>query len=298
MTEATEGAVEETTANPEGASTTTEATTTTTPAAAGDDWRAAIADEKIRKLADRFTSPADLAKSYAELNSEMGRRIRVPGENATAEELVAFAKAMGVPETPDAYEITKPEHVPEDVWKSEDMQGAIKAITAAAHAKGATPAVVSAVLDTYWQLEAQGREMQQQNDAKFLQEAEAGLRKEWGKDYDANKAFADQALTRMGPDLREMELRDGRLLGSDPAFVKLMAQVGRMTSEGGLQLGLKGTEAGNDLQGQYNDLSRQLYDAYEKGDMSLAREIDAKRTQVSEQLNGVQGIVGSGGRAY
>ncbi len=46
-----------------------------------------------------------LLKSYRELERHLSSRPGIPGEDANAEERARFLRAMGVPETPDAYKV-------------------------------------------------------------------------------------------------------------------------------------------------------------------------------------------------
>jgi hypothetical protein len=297
--EATEGA----TANPEagapaeGAAANPEGQTApkTNPQPAGDtSWRESIADEKTRKLADRFTSPAELAKAYAEANTQLSQRVKLPGDDATDEDRSAFRKAMGVPEKVEDYKVTRPEFLTEEQFNSDEMQGPVQAAVASLHEQGATQAQVDAALNSYFEY-AKGRaEQTLKNDNEYIERAETKLREDWGQDYDANKAFADQAISRFefGNDLKNAELSGGRLLGSDPNFVRMMAEVGRRMGEGGLQAGMRGTEAGADIQSQYDEVSTQAYAAHDRGDMAEAKRLDAQRRQLSDKLHGTGPIPG------
>ncbi|MGB1548470.1 MAG: hypothetical protein ACPHIA_08080, partial [Alphaproteobacteria bacterium] len=46
-----------------------------------------------------------LLKSYQELERKLGAMVRMPGENATEEEIHSFRKALGVPASPDEYKL-------------------------------------------------------------------------------------------------------------------------------------------------------------------------------------------------
>ncbi|MCE2510389.1 MAG: hypothetical protein J4G10_05365 [Alphaproteobacteria bacterium] len=46
-----------------------------------------------------------LLKSYQALERKLGTMVRLPGDNATEEDLESFRKALGVPASPDAYEL-------------------------------------------------------------------------------------------------------------------------------------------------------------------------------------------------
>ena len=256
-------------------------------------WIVGIEDEKVRKLADRYTSPAAMANALYEANRELSQRIKMPGEDASDEDRAKFAKALGVPETADEYAIAPPEGVDEERWTSDEYQAPIKAIVAEMHQEGASQNVVDAMLRSYFQLQAAGDQEQARADKAFLDQSEADLRKEWGASYDENIAFANDYLATT-PDLTKLELRDGTLLGSHPAFIKRMAESGRLTNEGQLWFGLAGTDAGSDLKSQYDQLSRDIHAAYNRGDRNHAATLNAQRSQIAERLHGNNSIVGEG----
>lgn len=265
-------------------------------AAAQADWRAGIADEKTRRLAERFDSPAALAKSYAELNAEMSRRVRLPDETADAADQAAFRKALGVPDKPDAYRIPVPEHLPAEALEAPELREAFRMVREAAHEAGASQDVLDAVIGAYWRIEADAARAQEINDDEFIRQGEAVLRHEWGPLYDRNTALAREAVERLpfGKELSQAQLKNGSLLGSDPNFVRLMAAFGRATGEGGVQVGRTGGEGGQDMRKRYDSLSSELHEAYARGDMDRARELDAERAALSERLHGTGPIVGQG----
>lgn len=281
-------ASEEGTANPETEAPEAEAET-------GEaTWRSAIEDDKVRKLADRFNTPADMAKAYAELNTEFSQRVKVPGEDANEEDLAKFRKLMGVPETVDNYTLSRPDHIDEGTFESEEFQGMLQGVVGRMHEAGATQAQVDAAIGTYFELEAAQQAATKQNDERFQKDAEAGLRQEWGEDYDANLSFAKQALSKFefGEDLKQTELSNGMLLGSNPDFLRVMANYGRMTGEGSLQLGLRGTEAGANLQKQYDTLTEDMHNAMALGNTEKAKRLDAERRDIGESLFGTGPVPG------
>lgn len=261
---------------------------------ADTSWRDSIADEKVRKQMERFTDVPNLAKSYTELNAELSKRIKLPGEDATDEERAAFNKALGVPESVDEYKVTRPEFVDEETFNSDQWQQPIQSFVAEMHKAGATQGQVDAALGTYFNMVEAVQAQTAEQDAEYEKQAEADLRERWKGDYDANKAFAEQALAQFeyGAQLKDAELKTGTLLGSHPAFIEMMAEVGRLKSEGQLQAGMRGSEGGADLQKQYDDLSEQIYAAQDKGDMAAAQRIDAERSKISEKLFGTGPIPG------
>ena len=75
------------------------------------DWRAGIADERLRRYADTYASPADLAKAALDLRQKLSNAVTVPGKGASEEEHATFRKRLGIPDTPDGYEVEIPEGI-------------------------------------------------------------------------------------------------------------------------------------------------------------------------------------------
>src|SRR3546814_19750509 len=90
----------------------------TTATSAGDqntvvaDWRTEISEPGLRRVAEKFTSPAEVVKSYAALQSRLGRSVVKPGPDAAPEELAAYRRQLGVPESAAGYEVRLPEELP------------------------------------------------------------------------------------------------------------------------------------------------------------------------------------------
>lgn len=62
----------------------------------------------------KFKTPAEVMKSYKELQSQIGKpRFDVPAQDAPPEQVSDFYKKLGVPETPDAYDLKPDANIPE-----------------------------------------------------------------------------------------------------------------------------------------------------------------------------------------
>src|SRR3546814_15328021 len=85
------------------------------------------------------------------------------------------------------------------------------------------------------------------SDKKFADESAAALKASWGKDFEANKAYADRAADQMfGDDLEElrtMETKDGRFVADHPVMLKALASIGREMGEAGIVPRLTGDAA-------------------------------------------------------
>lgn len=100
---------------------TTDTTTTTTAPAVVDDWRAGLtgeyealrSDKSLEQIKGKDWSEAGpvLAKNYLETKKMVGAKldgmVKLPGQDAKPEEIKAYHAAIGVPEAPDKYDLSK-----------------------------------------------------------------------------------------------------------------------------------------------------------------------------------------------
>jgi len=290
---------DETTAEIENGATdqASEATTATAEASPAVDWRADL-PEHLAKTGAKFTSPADAVKSYAELEKRLGKSVVIPGKDATPDEIAAYHKRLGVPDSPDGYEIT----LPEGIELTEQMQTTLSDFRARMHAKGASPAVVQEAVA--FELEAAAR-MEEARTAEMAQATQAqleALKKEWrGADFDRNVEMAKRATKAFDStgefskflDTAEV---DGVKAGDHPQFLKMFATIARRMSEDTVHIAPTGDEA-QSIHEQANDLRAQRNEAMRKGDKQTAARLDAAERDLLSKLSGNAPVVGRGGRA-
>lgn len=197
---------------------------------------AARGDEKRLERLKRLGDPAALLDSYLSLEAQMSKKgITLPGEKATPDELKAFAKMTGIPETPDGYKI-KP-NLPEGFQFSELDKGIVDNITKDLHARGgilAHPSVIQAVHELYAKSNEEAQAQLVATAAEIHNQTQAELDKEWGADKARNLTFAKSAIERYTsgePDevreLLQLPLMNGAKLGDFLPFTRMMAKIGR-----------------------------------------------------------------------
>lgn len=266
------------------------------PNGEADDWRAPIKDEKLRDHAGRFTSLDALVEANLNYRKDFSKAIMPLTEDSTDEQVAAYRKATGVPETVDGYEFSVPEG-----HELTDADKAFQASAAEMFHKFNISAETAKGLNEWWN-EATAATMQAQIDAdkQYADETEAALKKEWpGEEFKRNKAFADHAAARVFGDefdeVRNIETKDGRFILDHPAFVKMLAQYGREMQEG--RLGDVMTEsARNDLQGQIDDLDKKIDKARSEGDREKANELYIQQQELYRKSYGAGPVVGAEGR--
>lgn len=278
-----EEAVEET------AEETTEEVSTETP-----DWRAGL-PEDLSKVAERFNSPEDALRSIQELRKRESQ-VRVPGKDASPEERAAYLKAIGVPESPDAYEFPD---LPEGEELTDEMKAGREAWGKRFHELGISKDVAKQLTTLLNEDRDKSLAAQVKADEEFVKSQDELLKAEWkGQDYEKNKTFANRAFAeianRAGISIDEMskiETKEGRLLLDDARMLKLFAIVGREMAEG--SLGSTMTESEKETASeQLSELRQQISAAQAAGDSKKANRLYQKEQALIAKMDGDRPIVG------
>jgi hypothetical protein len=190
--------------------------------------------EGNRKLADTkgWKEPGDLDKaltSYAELEALQGKSLRIPGADATADELNEFYSKLGRPESPDKYEFKRPENLPADLPYSDDLAKASKSWM---HEAGLNSKQAQAMHDHFVTFQAEQAKAAQATYATAVESTHDALVKEWGPlDSDGFKekhALADRAMKKLG--LADAFKKTGLILPdgalTDPQIAKAFSAIG------------------------------------------------------------------------
>lgn len=199
----------------------------------GKTWAAGLQVEENRALveAKQWASPDDAIKSYRELETHASKALRLPGENATADDWNAFYSKLGRPEKPEGYELKlNAETVPADF--PYDEKGAIE-FRNWAHEAGLTPQQAQKLHDRF--VGTQAGNLAAAKEAALAKEAKAhrDIVGEWGDPdtslYKQNIELAGRAIQQLG--LKEALVEGGVISGDgairNAAIAKAMAKVGK-----------------------------------------------------------------------
>ena len=213
-----------------------EETTTTTdtpqtieqPSTVAKSWKETISEEfRNDPNISKFTEIDALAKSYINATRMIGQdKVAVPNENSTDDQWNEVYGKLGRPESPDKYKL----ETNSDVVSLDE--GAIKSFTENAHQLGLNNKQAQGILEFY-KNSMEGSAQQARVDTETAQaNAEAELRKEWGRAYDDNiKKAGSVAKANMNPQILDMELKDGTRLGDHPEVIKGFANIANILSE-------------------------------------------------------------------
>lgn len=208
------------------------------------------AQERASKWLKTRASLPDLLKAglgadskISELTAQLKGTVRLPGKDAKPEEIAAYRKAVGVPESADKYAVYRPEgYEPTEVDQEVE-----KTFLESVHAAGLSQPQVDAVLKTHYLIQAQQQKAMETRAREAGERAEEELRIEYGRDYKANLNLANRYIAEMfGPDMGEdaasahgflgRRFADGSCLGEDVGFVKGLVRLAKAWADDGAVL--------------------------------------------------------------
>ena len=240
--------VAETTQTTEPVAPTIATTNNSTPST----WKDSISQEfREDPNISKFTEIDALAKSYINATRMIGQdKVAVPNQNSTDDQWSEVYDKLGRPESPDKYKLdVKSEVVPLD-------DGTIKSFAENAHKLGLNNKQAQGILD-YYKNSMEGSAQQAQIDTETAQaNAEAELRKEWGRSFDENiKKAGAVAKANMNPEILDMQLKDGTRLGDHPSRMKGLANFANFMSEDKMiGTGEDNSTSGRDLESEISSL--------------------------------------------
>jgi hypothetical protein len=206
-----------------------------------DNWRELMAGDdaaELKRLA-RFTSPDAAFKSFREMEKRFSAakfKTELPAD-ATEEQITQYRRDNGIPETPDKYELK----LEDGLVVGEDDKPMIDLFLKAMHAKHASPEIVSAAVNAYYQIQEEQQAAQIEEARALKEAAQETLRAEWGADYKTNVNLMKATLASMPESLRDRfksaTLGDGSFAFNDVEFCQWFAGWAREINPAGTVVG-------------------------------------------------------------
>lgn len=189
------------------------------------DWQNTLSDdlkgEESLKLIKDIPS---LAKSYLHAQKNFGvDKIQVPTKYSTEEDYQKIYQKLGLPAKVEEYQI----EVPKELGFEDDR---LKEYKTAAHAAGILPKQLQKLMAWH---EADTKKVLHQSQEKVkqdLEQAQAGLKQEWGQAYDKKLAQAKLSLKAIN-DPKLIEFLEKSRLGDHPEMIKVFSKIGEMLGE-------------------------------------------------------------------
>ena len=163
-------------------------------------------------------SLAALAESYVATKGLVGKRMQPPAENATPQEVAAWRKTVGAPDTPEGYGELRPEDFPEAHWDKETA-GQFAAL---AHKHHLPPGAVKDIIGLHansvkaslGKLEAEENSWQETETAK--------LKQSWGTNFEAEAHAATTFVKALGMDPLNPVFRNAEVVQAMARGAKMM----------------------------------------------------------------------------
>lgn len=199
-------------------------------------------DPAAQQFWSRYADPSLATKGVLNLQQSLsaGGRVKLPGENATPEELAEYAKAMGIPEAPDKYNITaQPAKGYEVTEADKELIGGVTKELHELVSKGARPEqLVNFAVQKIYDIQAQNIVAAEERAADAAYEGEQENRKLWGDKYDQNIGWAIAGAKHFFPGTDEefealmgTKLDTGHALFDHPVVQRIFAQIGMEHAE-------------------------------------------------------------------
>lgn len=188
--------------------------------------------ENLTNTVAKYKSADGLLKGAANLVNFAGKKVEgviVPTEGASEHEIAEYRKAIGVPESANAYEI-QPENMPQGLEWNEEVSGFWQGKF---HELGIGQEQAKEIAQAYsdftgQQLEKATSQLTENANAE-MQAQEAALKKEWGQDYQNNLQTAVDMAEVVGFDMNnDMDMAAIR----NPKVMNLLLAKAQSMSEG------------------------------------------------------------------
>ena len=187
------------------------------------------ADPRFAAYASKHKTLDEALKASIDLEEKIGSMVAIPGENATEEERAAVLEKLGVkapeiPKTPSEYALTAAEGMTVDAAEVEEYK-------ALAHSLKLTQDQAQQMFKLAGERAIKATEAYNAKIATDKAAVEAELKKEWGADYEGQRAIFARGL-KAAPNYKQL-LADATetQMGNKASFVRLMHWVGSMSLE-------------------------------------------------------------------
>lgn len=181
-------------------------------------WRRQLREEFWNhERAKEFNSPSDAFQALLEAEGKLQNAVVRPGEGATEEDWKSYYQQVGVPESPDGYNLETLEGMPEEYTG---------VFAQRAHAANLTPEQAK---DLY-RVNAEAWMEQQKTQQEQFGKAEADLKRDWSGNFDQNRDAAIKVVRQFGDDELADDL-ENTPIGASARFMRFLAKVAAAVSE-------------------------------------------------------------------
>lgn len=250
-----------------------------------ENWKDAISEEYRNEPALNVVPDIPtLVKNYIHAQKSIGKQgVPLPDKHSTDDDKRAFFQKLGLPESPDKYELSTPKEPSfEDGFLSQFKEAAYKA--------NILPDQANKLLEWYNSANSQSIEQAIVQEKTRQQEELKALRQEWGSDYDTKTKLARAVLRTAGADESVFKWLEETGLDNSAMMIKLMSQIGDLMKEDGVielgdNVGPSGKEIKQRLQELETNMEGPLYNKSHPNHHSAVKEREALYNQLYPSPN-------------
>jgi len=268
-----------TTTAPEATETAPEATTApeTTPSPSfGMDAFLELMDDDLKgkETWKSFNNPADVAKSYVELQKLVGWKGEIPAKDDLPEAWDEFYTKLGKPESAEAYGI----ELPDNLKAMEGSDERANKVAEIAHKANLTTDQANELFNGLFEMEsAQIGQSIQQAEAKEKANLET-LQSAWG---DGIQDMCD-AVSQMEKKLGVFDTMEANGLNNNAEFLVLMGRIaGEMSESSTIETAMSQTPAG--LENEHSEIMTQIKDIVRSGG-KVPAHLYARRDDLANKM--------------
>jgi hypothetical protein len=257
------------------------------PAEAGEapsgseDWLASLPPELASDPSlQHIGSVEGMAKSYINAQKMVGaEKLAIPGNWATDEDWDLVYNKLGRPAEAGDYDLGEMQGEMADWFRD------------AAHKSGLSDRQAAQLAAAYDEFAGQATVMSEEAMETHRENIEAELRQEFGGEFDDKMSRANELLKEFdAPDLTEIQLADGSLLGDNPDLVRLMVSISDYVADQISEDGLAGRDSrpgltDQDLQSRLSEMTAKNSPYWEKMHPDHER-IVGEVLRIREQIHG------------
>jgi len=190
-------------------------------------WTAQLEpDLRSNEILTQQKTITDLGKSYLDLHGKSQNAIQLIGEDATDEDRATFFNKLGRPETPDGYELARPE-LPEGMPYDEAKEAQYRKIV---HEAGLTKTQSARLYKALNEEYVENHKALQQQRMTYHDEQVTSLQTEWGNEYEGRAEKNAQFVAKIGGEDFTKWL-DTSGLGDSPLMIRFIDGVRQLISE-------------------------------------------------------------------
>jgi len=204
------------------------------------------------KLFDNVKDEGTLIKNYVNAQRTISKgetafaektkgMVKIPDDKATKEDIAAYHKAIGVPESAEKYELAIP-----DGDAKAGYEVIAKEVKQAAFEAGVPAGAISKVWAKVTATMLKNDQAMEQKGIELMKADETTLKEEWKEKYDANVKASDDALTKFKEGQAVKDLLKTYGIENHPAMRKLLLAVAPLVLEGKTIVGQGGGGDGGD----------------------------------------------------